>query len=180
MCAPARTHVRTRKLKHMHAISAALELHIGDLSPFALCAPSILLPLNLEAFHTSLPIFRKAELAISRYTKLFRHFSAIFSLFEAISPHILGDAKQISSAVPILFHFHGECQSYLYFINRCHHLSPFHLSTRWHTGQKLAFCTQNKVLHKIFHGLNIFSTEKITNFAIQVYFTNSAWQNKPT
>ena len=44
-CAPARIHVRTRKLKHMHAISAALELHIGDLSPFAPCAPSFLLRL---------------------------------------------------------------------------------------------------------------------------------------
>ena len=44
-CAPARIHVRTRKLKHIHAISAALELHIGDLSPFALYAPSFLLRL---------------------------------------------------------------------------------------------------------------------------------------
>lgn len=80
----------------------------------------------------------------------------------------------MSSAVPILFHFHGEGQSYIYFINRCHHLSPFHHSTEWHTGQNSVFCTQNKVLHKIFHGLNIFSSKKITNFAMQAYFINSA------
>ena len=44
-CALARTHVRTRKLKHMHAISATLELHIGDLSPYEFCSPSFLLQL---------------------------------------------------------------------------------------------------------------------------------------
>ena len=41
-CAPARTHVRTRKLERMHATSTAFELYLSDLSPFALCAPSFL------------------------------------------------------------------------------------------------------------------------------------------
>ena len=42
-CAPARTHVRTRKLERMHTTSTAFELYPSDLSPFALCAPSFLL-----------------------------------------------------------------------------------------------------------------------------------------
>ena len=167
----------------MHATSTAFELYLSDLSPFALCAPSFLRRLWVgKVFRIANHLNLLTTISNFNIDKIFFvTFLRFFSLFEAISPHtLIGMREKVSSAVPILFHFHGECQSYLYFINRCHHLSPFHLSTRWHTGQKLAFCTQNKVLHKIFHGLNIFSTEKITNFAIQVYFTNSAWQNKPT
>lgn len=47
------------------------------------------------------------------YSKKIVHFSAIFSLFGAISPHIpIGDAaKRILHHLIIHFHFHGESQS---------------------------------------------------------------------
>ena len=82
-CALARTHVRTRKLEHMHATSTAFELYLSNLSPFALCAPSFLLRLWVGK------VFRIANhLNLLTTTSNFKTYKTFFVTFLRFFPSL--------------------------------------------------------------------------------------------
>ena len=182
-CAPARTHVCTRKLERMHATSTAFELYLSDLSPFALCAPSFLRRLWVGK------VFRIANhLNLLTTISNFKTYKIFFVTFLRFFP-------SLGQYLPIYFIGRRETniQRSSYFIPLPRRMPILHIShqplqtfvtiqsfNKIVPDKNSAFCKKIASFLTFFYKLLFSNRQKVLKFASNSYFINSAWQNEPT